>query len=111
MSLLGNWIVSALAILITSYLLPGVRINDFLTALLVAVVLGIANAFLKPILIFLTLPITILTLGLFTLVINAFLIILTSNLVSGFTVDGFISAFLFSLVLSVINSLLHGLVK
>ncbi len=111
MNILGNWLVSALAILITSYLLPGVEINGLVTALLVAVVLGIINAILRPILIFLTLPINLLTLGLFTFVINAFLIILASNLVAGFTVDGFWQALFFGLVLSVINSLLHGLVR
>lgn len=108
MSILINWLVSALAILAAAYLLPGVHIASFTTALVVAIVLGIINAFLKPLLI-LTLPITILTLGLFTFVINALLIMLTAGLVPGFTVDGFMWALIYSIVLSVINSFLHQL--
>lgn len=111
MTILVNWIVSGLAIFLSAYLLSGVHVDGFATALVIAVVLGIVNAVLKPILIILTLPITILTLGLFTLVINALLILLTTNLVSGFKVDGFWWAFFFSLVLSVVNSFLHSLVK
>lgn len=111
MNIIINWIISGLAILITAYLLPGVHVVDFITALMVALVLGIVNAFIKPILIILTLPINILTLGLFTFVINAFLVILTMNLVKGFQVDGFLWALLFSLVLSVISTILRGLVK
>jgi len=97
-------LVSGLAVLITSYLLPGVHIHDFITALLVAVVLAILNTFIKPLLIILTLPITVFTLGLFLLVINAFLILLASRLVSGFQVDGFWWALLFSIILSLISS-------
>ncbi len=110
MGIIVNWIVSGLAILLTAYLLPGVQVEGFGTALILAVVLGIINAVLKPILIIFTLPINILTLGLFTLVINALLVLLASSLVKGFKVDGFLVALLFSLVLSVINSLLHRLV-
>lgn len=111
MSILINWVVSAFAILVAAYLLPGVTVSSFTSALVVAVVLGIINAFIKPVLIILTLPINILTLGLFTFVINALLIILVANLVSGFKVNGFWWALLFSIVLSVINSFLHGLDK
>jgi len=109
MSILISWFVSALVILAASYLLPGVHIAGFLTALVVAVVLGIINAILKPILVILTLPINILTLGLFTLVINAFLVLLTSAIVAGFKVDGFLWALIFSILLSIINMLLHSL--
>lgn len=109
MSILINWIVSAFAILIAAYLLPGVHVTSFAAALVAAVVLGIINAFLKPILLILTLPINILTLGLFTFVINAFVIILAANLVPGFSVDSFWWALIFSIVLSIINSFLHGL--
>lgn len=111
MGILINWLVSGLAILATSYLLSGVHIEGFSTALIVAVVLGIVNAFLKPILVILTLPINILTLGLFTLVINAILVLLVSSLVPGFKVSGFLWALLFSLVLSVVNSILHQVIK
>lgn len=107
MAILISWIVSALAILASAYVLPGVHVASFTTALVAALVLGIINAFIKPVLIFLTLPITILTLGLFTFVINAFVIILAANLVPGFSVDSFWWALLFSIVLSVINSFLH----
>ena len=109
MSILISWFVSALAILAASYLLPGVHIAGFLTALVVAVVLGIINAIIKPILVILTLPINILTLGLFTLVINAFLVLLTCAIVPGFKVDGFLWALIFSIVLSIINMFLHSL--
>lgn len=109
MSILINWVVSAFAILVTAYILPGVQVQSFTAALVAAVVLGVINAFIKPILIILTLPINILSLGLFTFVINAFVIILTANLVPGFKVDGFWWALLFSVVLSIINSFLHSL--
>ncbi len=104
MKTLISWFISALAVLITAYLLPGVHVDSFVSALIVALVLGIINAFIKPILIILTLPIGILTLGLFTFVINALLILLTANLVPGFTVDGFLWAIIFSIVLSIVNS-------
>jgi len=109
MNILINWLVSAFAILVTAYLLPGVVVGNFTTALVVALVLGIINAFIKPILLILTLPINILTLGLFTFVINALIIILTADLVPGFKVNGFWWALLFSVVLSIINSFLHQL--
>lgn len=104
MSILINWLISAITILIAAYLLPGVHVATFTAALVTAVVLGIINLFIKPLLIILTLPITILTLGLFTLVINAVLILLASSIVPGFTVDGFWWALIFSIVLSIINS-------
>lgn len=109
MTLLINWLISALAILVSAYILPGVRVNDFMTALVAAVVLGIINAVLKPILILLSLPITILTLGLFTLVIDALLMLLTSRIVPGLQIQGFWWALLFSLVLSIVNAFLHKL--
>lgn len=103
MGILINWLISALVIIIAAYVLPGVHVAGFMAALWVALVLGILNALLKPILILLTLPINILTLGLFTLVINALLIVLVTKLVPGFRVDGFGWALLFSLVVSLIN--------
>ncbi len=111
MRIIINWLIYTIAILISAYLLPGVHVANFQTALLAALVLGIINAILKPILFLLTLPITILTLGLFTLVINAALILLAAKLVHGFSVDSFWWAILFSLVLSIINSVLHRLTK
>jgi putative membrane protein len=109
MKTLAKWILNAFAVIITAYILPGVHVNGFITALAVAVILGIVNLVLKPILLLLTLPITIITLGIFTLFINAFLVQLTSLLVPGFTVDGIWWAILFSLILSVVNSFLFTL--
>lgn len=107
MNILINWLISALVIIASAYLLPGVHIASFLTALATALILGIINITLKPLLLFLTLPINILTLGLFTLIINAVLIELTTLVVPGFSVDNFWWALLFGLILSIINSFLH----
>jgi putative membrane protein len=106
-------IISTLAVLITSYFLPGVKIDDnnFFIALKVAAVLAFLNAIIKPIMVVLTIPITILTLGFFLLAINAFIILLASRLVDGFHVDGFWWALLFSLILSVVSSILESVKK
>ena len=111
MRILLHWLLSAMAIIITAYLLPkdAIFVQSFFVALVVAVVLGFFNTILKPILIVLTLPINILTLGLFTFVINAGLVLLTSNIVSGFYVKSFWWALLFSLMLSLVNAILHHL--
>lgn len=103
MALIIHWLVATLAIMVSAFLLPGVKVDGFLPALVTAVVLGFLNIFVKPILIFLTLPINILTLGLFTLVINALIIMAVSALVPGFHVNGFLWAMLFAVVLSVVN--------
>jgi len=114
MNILLKLVISAIAVLITDLLLPGVSLGDMgttnglLTALLTAAVLGLLNALLKPILIFFTLPVTILTLGLFLLVINAVIVLIAAKLVSGFTVDSFWWALGFSLVLSVVQGILQG---
>lgn len=107
MGILINWILSAIAIIITARFLPGVHVSSLPAALITAVVLGIVNAIIKPIIVFFTLPLTILTLGLFMFVVNALLILLVSALVPGFRVDGFLWALLFSIVLSLVNSILH----
>src|SRR4030043_2375930 len=96
-SVLINWIVSAMVIFSIAYILPGVRVAEFTTALVVALVLGIINALLKPILLILTLPINILTLGLFTFVLNAFLILLVSYIVPSFKIDSFFAALIFAI--------------
>lgn len=111
MGILISWLVSALAILVTAYVLPGVHISSFFTALVTAVVLGIVNSILKPILLLLTLPINILTLGLLTFVINALLVLLAAQIVPGFKVDGFWWALAFSIVLSLVNAVLGNLTK
>lgn len=103
MGILITWIASALVIIIAAYLLPGVHIANFWTALLLALVLGILNVFVKPLLVLLTLPITILTMGLFLVVINALLILLASTIVPGFTIDGFWWALVYGLLISLIN--------
>ena len=111
MMLAVNLIVNALAVIISAYILPGVKVDGFVTAAIVAVVLGAVNMFIKPILLLLTLPLNILTLGLFTFVINALLVLLVSNIVPGFRVEGFLYALIFSLVLSVVSSFLYSLTK
>lgn len=103
MQILIQWLLSALAIMVAAYLLPGVKIDGFFAGLVAAVVIGLINTFIKPVLIILTLPINILTLGLFTLVINALLIMLASSLVPGFQVAGFGWALLFSILLFFVN--------
>ncbi len=107
MKTIVHWFLSGLAVVITAYLLPGIVLKGFFAALVVAVVLGFLNTIIRPILVVLTLPINILTLGLFTLVINASLVMLTSSLVPGFQVKDFWTAILFSLILWLVNSVLN----
>lgn len=113
MKFLIQLIILTLAVLITSYLLPGVDIkgNNFLTALVVAAVLSFLNAVVKPIMVILTIPVTIVSFGLFLLVINALMILLADKIVDGFQVQGFWYALLFSLILSLVTSLLEGIKK
>jgi len=106
MKLIIQIIISAFAVIITSYLLPGIHVSGFITACLVAIVLAVLNNLLKPLLIILTIPITFFTFGLFLLVINAFIIILAGNIVPGFNVDGFWWALAFSIILSIVSSVL-----
>lgn len=110
MKLFVNWLLSALAVTIGAYILPGIHIANFVTALVLAVVLGLLNALVKPILLLLTLPLTILTLGLFALIINGIIILLASWFVPGFTVENILWAILFSLVVSVITFFLHSFI-
>ena len=106
-------IISTLAVLISAYFLSGVEIheNSFGTAVIVASVISFLNAVVKPIMILLTIPITLMTMGIFLLAINAFVIQLTANLVDGFSVNGFWSALWFSLILSIVTSILEGIKK
>lgn len=99
-SVIGNIIITTLVLLVVSYLLPGFQINSLVTALVVAVVLGILNTFVKPILVFLTLPINLVTFGLFILVINAFLLVLTSKIIAGFAISSFGTAFWASVLIA-----------
>jgi putative membrane protein len=99
-----HWIVSTIAILIAASLLPGVTVT-LLGAVILAVVLGIINVFIKPVILILTLPINIVTLGLFSLVINAGFILLAAQIVPEFSVSGFWTALFFSVIVSLINTL------
>ena len=101
--LLVKWAALALAIMFVGWIIPGISISSFTTALIASVVIAIINVAIKPVLVFLTLPINILTLGLFILVINALLFMFVAYLVPGVEVDGFWSAFLGALVLSILS--------
>lgn len=107
MNFLLKTLISTFAVFITAYILPGVSIDGFLTAIIVACCLSLLNTFLKPILIILTIPITIFSLGLFLLVINAFMILIASKFIDGFVVNSFWWALLFSIILSIVTSLLE----
>lgn len=109
MDFLVKLLLNGLAVILASYLTPGVRVDSFVTAIIVSLLLGLLNTFLKPILILLTLPINILTLGLFILVINTFIILLGGKIVPGFKIGGFGSAFIFGIVLTLVNWFLSSL--
>jgi len=107
MNFIMRIIVTSIVAFGLSYLLSGIHINSFWSAIILAIVLAVLNAIVKPILILLTLPLTIVTLGLFLFVINALIILLADNFIDGFRVDGFWWALLFSLLLSIVSSLLY----
>jgi len=111
MNLIIRILLTAVAVVILAKFLPGVGVEGFTSAIIVAVVLGLLNIIVKPILVILTLPITIVTLGLFLLVINACIILLADKFIDGFAVDGFWIALLFSLLLSFLQSILFSLLK
>jgi len=103
--LLTKWLIAALSILLAAYLIPGISVESFYVALIVAVLLAVVNLIFKPILVVLTLPVNIITLGLFTFVINALLFWFVETIVKGFYVDGFWAAFLGALVVSIATNL------
>lgn len=105
MRIILRLLVYTCAVLFTAWLLPGVHVENFATAVMVAIALAILNTFIRPVLVFLTIPVTIFTLGLFLLVINALIIMLIGKIVPGFIVEGFWWALLFSVILSIIASL------
>lgn len=107
--LLLSWLINAIALLALPYLLSSIRIESFYTALIVALVLGLVNAVIRPVLVLLTLPVTILTLGLFILVINGLLFWFVASFIEGFHVTGFWSAFFGALVYSIISWVLSAL--
>jgi putative membrane protein len=110
MKFLIKVLITAVNAFLLAYILPGISINNFLTAILVAFVLALLDAIVKPLLVLFTLPATIFTLGLFLFVINACIILLDDYFVKGFKVDGFWYALLFSVCLSFINSVVHKMV-
>ena len=103
-------VATALAVLIVAYFMKGVTVDNSVTALLVALVLGLLNNFVKPILILLTIPFTVITLGLFLIVINVFIIYLVSEIVPGFHVSGWLTAFIFSLLVSFFTSIIESII-
>lgn len=117
MNLIIRILLTAVLVMVIAHFMPGVALkgthglssDNFVTAIIVAVVLGLLNLFVKPILVLLTLPVTLITFGLFLLVINALIIMLCANLVDGFAVSSFWTALLFSLILSVLQSVLFSL--
>ena len=109
MKLIIRILLTAVAVILIGEFLPGITVANFWTAVIVAVVLAILNLIVKPILVILTLPVTILTLGLFLLVINAIIILLAGAFVDGFGVDGFWIALIFSLLLSIFQSILFSI--
>lgn len=112
MSIIINLLLNGLAVFITSYILQaGVRVDGFVTALIVAVVLALVNTFIKPIIHIFALPLTVVTLGLFSIVINALMILLVDAIIPGFEVSGFLWALIFSFILSLINSVLGSFTK
>ncbi|ADG83562.1 phage holin family protein [Thermincola potens] len=106
-----RWFFNALALFITAYLLDGVMISGFGSALVAALVLGVVNAVIRPVILFFTLPLNFLTLGLFTFVVNALMFKLVSVVVDGFVVEGFFAALVGSLLLTIISGFLSALVR
>ncbi len=105
--ILMRWLILTVAIIVTSYLLDGIKITGFFSAIFSAAFLGILNAFFRPILLVLTLPINILSLGLFTFVINALLLLMASGVIPGFTISGFWTALFGSLLISLVSFILN----
>lgn len=107
--MLIRWLLFAVAMLFTAWVVPGISFTGFLPALFAAFVMGLVNIFIRPLLIILTLPLSIITLGLFTLIINALMLLLVAKLVDGFTVEGFWAAFFGSIVLSILSIFINRL--
>jgi len=111
MNLIVKLLLNGLAVFALAEILSGVEVNGYFGALIVAIVLSILNLLVKPILVILTLPVTILTLGLFLFIVNALIVLLADKLVDGFRVDGLWTAVLFSILLCILQSLLHSFIK
>ncbi|WP_419660805.1 hypothetical protein Dvar_12120 [Desulfosarcina variabilis str. Montpellier] len=109
--ILVRWLLLAIAIFVAAYMIDGIRVAGFMSAVMAAAVLGVLNAFLRPVLLILTLPLNILTLGLFTFVINAILLMMASGVIGGFSVDGFGTALLGALLISLVSWLLTSFIN
>lgn len=107
MNLIIKLLISTIVVFVLSYFLPGVYVTSLTGALMVSVVLGLLNTFIKPILVLLTIPVTLVTLGLFLLVINAIIILICDYFIVEFRVDGFLTALIFSVLLSISQSILN----
>ena len=111
MTLIIRWFINALALMLVAYLYSGVKVDGIFAALIAALVLGLVNAIIRPLLVLFTLPVTILTLGLFIFIINAFLFWFVAEVVKGFTVAGFTAALIGSIMFSVVTLLTSWLVS
>jgi|TARA_B110000977_G_C11030841_1_gene475180 putative membrane protein len=111
MKVFSKILLTALAVIVLASILPGIAVSGYFSAIIVAVVIALLNMIVKPLLIFFTLPATIVTFGLFIFVINAIIILLADKLIDGFAVSGFFAALLFSILLSIFRSALFSLLK
>lgn len=111
MRLLLRWLVSALTLMLVAYYIPGITVASFYTALVAAIILGLVNALIRPLVVILTLPVNIVTLGLFTFVVNALMFWLASSVVKGFGVTGFMAAFWGALVMWLVSWIVNGLLE
>lgn len=109
MKLLLRILATALLVMLISQLMGGVHVDSFMTSIIVAIVLGLLNVFIKPLIVLFTLPVTVLTFGLFLLIINAVIIMLCTEIVGGFSVNSFWTALWFSIILSIAQSLVFSL--
>ncbi|OUR92588.1 hypothetical protein A9Q87_05975 [Flavobacteriales bacterium 34_180_T64] len=111
MNLILKLLLTAVAVIVLAKFLPGISLDTYTTAIIVAVVLAVLNTLVKPILVILTLPITIFTLGLFLLIVNALIVLLADKLIDGFGVSSIWTAVLFSILLSILQSILYSILK
>lgn len=111
MKLVTRLLVNIISLLAVSYLLPGFRIRDLKTAVIAAIVIGLVNTFIRPLVKIITLPLSILTLGLFSLIVNVLMLMLAAALTPGFQINGFLTAVIASILLSLISSFLNALIK
>jgi len=109
LGLVLTWLLSAVAVSISAWIVPGVSVDSFGKAMVAAAILGIVNALVRPVLVLLTLPVTVVTLGLFLLVVNAACVAIAANVVEGFRVDGFLPAVIMVIVLTIVSSVIGSI--